>query len=165
MNLKETEDSILTYLRTNYGQFTYYHGPVPEDEQLIRDADGEVPPFFIVRFGKVNRSGRAVAGHRHDEYHSWVDMICISTVHEQARTAVDLILDGLTGFRPTGGSPMWPDGGQQDFVTRNYASRPVLSAQSQRFTYGINAHPSNSRLAPPVGGYGTGSYGSGSYGG
>lgn len=146
MNLKETEDSILAYLRTDYSQFTYLHGPVPEDDQIPRDASGEVPPIFIVRFGKINRGGRAVAGPRFDDYNSWVDMIAISTVHDDARTALNIVLDGLTGFVPTGGSPLWPDGGQQDFVSRNYASRPVLSAQSQRFSYGVNASPSKTRM-------------------
>lgn len=148
MKIKETEDSILAYLRTEYGQFTYFHGPVPEDDELPRDTEGEVPPFFIVRFGKINRLGRSMAGPRYDDYESWVDMICISSKHDDARTAVDLIVDGLTGFRPVGGSTLWPDGGQQDFVARNYASRPVVYAQSQRFSYGVNATPSNTRMTP-----------------
>ena len=149
IDLTTIEDSILSYLRTNYAQFEFLHGAVPEDEELPRDSDGEVPPLFLVRFGNIRRAGRAIAGPRFDEYTTWVELTCVSSYQRYSREALNIVTDGLTGFAPTGGSPMFPDGGQEDFAVRSYATRPVMFVQSQRFRYQVNTAPSRTLLKPP----------------
>ena len=168
-NIYAIRKDIANYLTTELPQFQFRTDSLPENIQMLRDTEGEVNPFFIVRPGKIRPRprGRSIAGPRHDDYYTWIDVICVGTEEDAVAESLSLVADYLVGYKPAGGTGIIPDGGQDDFITRNYASRPTLYVNSNRFEFGINIAPSPRPTRPtttPLG-YGHGPYGTTPYGG
>lgn len=147
-DLYAIQKDIETMLKTTFSQFVFYRTTVPEDKPVPRDGE-EVNPFFVLQFGKLYSSanGKSVAGARNDEYNSWVQIIGMGSVEDDVANALSLPVDKLIGYRPVGASPLEPDGGDPDYGSRQYAVRPVLYYQSQRFAFNINQNGLGSYLS------------------
>lgn len=147
-DLSAIQKDITTYLTTQFPHFDFVRNVTPEDEQVPRDGDQEVLPYFALRFGPMwaRPRGKSVAGPRNDEYYSWVTVIGIGSDEDDVGSALALIVDRLIGYQPVGAARLVPDGGEADYGSRQYSVRPVLYYQSQRFEFNINQSGINSYL-------------------
>lgn len=141
-DLYAIESATLAYLKAQFPAYPFYTNAVPEDELMPRTND-EVLPFFVVQNGPLwpRPRGKAVAGARHDEYYSWVQLICISSVEEQAAAALAMVTDKLVGYRTSLHTAFIPDGSGSDYGSRQYSVRPVVYFRSQRFEFNLKATP------------------------
>lgn len=137
-DLYAVQKDIKTMLETTFPEFLFYRNTMPEDEQIPRQGT-EVNPFFLLQWGPLydNIRGKSIRGARNDEYSSWVQVVSIGSVEEDAASALSLIVDRLLGYRPVGATGLIPKGGPTDYGSRQYSVRPVLYYQSQRFDFNI----------------------------
>lgn len=141
-DLSAIQHDIEDYLIATFPQYEFCRNVTPEDEQVPRDADQEVLPYFALQFGPMwpRPRGKSFMGARNDEYYSWVQVIGIGSDEVHVADALALMVDRLLGYKPEGATRLIPDGGQQDYGSRQYSVRPVLYFQSQRFEFGITQH-------------------------
>lgn len=149
-DLYSIQTSIEDYLVAELPQFKFYRGTIPEDQQVDRDENAEVEPFFIAQYGPMTplTKGRSIKGARNDEYTSWVQYVCVSSVERNAANALSLLVDRLIGFKPEGGTKLIPSGGPTDYGSRQYSVRPVLYYQSQQFDFNIAQNGLDGHLTP-----------------
>ena len=149
-DLHAIQETIKSHLESELPQYHYFRGVIPEDSQLIRDSDSEVPPFFELQFGPMipRPRGRSMAGPRNDEYYSWVQVVGIGSDEGHVSAALAVVVDRLIGYKPAGGTPLVPDNGPTDYGSRQYSIRPVMYYQSQRFEFGITQSGLNGYLTP-----------------
>jgi len=137
-NLFEIQKEIEDTLRTEFAQFSWFRGTIPEDEQVPRQGE-EANPFFVLQFGAMYDSprGKSIKGPRNDDYKSWVQIIGMGSVEDDISAALSLVVDRMIGMKVPGSTALIPDGGPPDYGSRQYSVRPVLYYQTQRFAFGI----------------------------
>ena len=139
-DLHAIEQDTKDYLESLFPEYPFYVSAVPEDEVTPRE-DEEVLPFFVIQNGPLwpRARGRAVAGARHDEYYSWMQLICISSVEDDASAALSMVTDPLIGYKTDKHTAFIPDGSGTDYGSRQYSVRPVLYYRSQRFEFNLKS--------------------------
>lgn len=139
-DLYAIEKEIKEYLQAEYPAYPFYTNQIPEDEAMPR-TDGEVLPFFVIQNGPLTPRvrGKNVAGVRHDEYYSWVQIICISSVEDDCSAALSMVTDKLTGYKTALHTALVPDGSTTDYGSRQYSVRPVIFYRSQRFEFNVKS--------------------------
>lgn len=137
-NLYQVQKDIEDTLRTEFPQFEWFRGTIPEDEEVPRQGE-EANPFFVIQFGAMYESprGKSIKGPRNDDYNSWVQIIGMGSVEDDIGAALAIVVNRMIGLRTPGSTALIPDGGTPDYGSRQYSVRPVLYYQSQRFKLGI----------------------------
>lgn len=147
-DLHAIQKNVITVLETKFPQYVFHRNTTPEDEQVPREGE-EVNPFFVIQFGQMYKRprGGSMKGARNDEYYSWLNVIAIGSVEDDAAAALSLVVDWMIGLKTAGATAMMPDGGPTDYGSRQYSVRPVLYYQSQRFEFNIKQNGLDGHLS------------------
>ena len=149
LNLIYAQDVIEAYINQEFPGYVVYSDDVLDDETLLK-MDNKVKPYIILSWGGLNRNTGAAsfAGVRHDEYTSSVDIVLAAPTSRQSRIALNVILDKLIGWKPTGGGAMTPFGGVTTAVVKNSAGRAHVYLASGRLEYAMNSENVGAYITP-----------------
>jgi len=149
LNLITVQEIIAAYVRQEFPAYEVYEDDILDNESLLR-TNNKVKPYIVLRWGGLMRDGRGTsfAGVRLDEYVSNVDVNVVAPTPTQCRKAMNIILDKLIGWKPTGGGALTPEGGAGLFVVNNREDKPHLYIASGRLTFAVNSEDPGAYITP-----------------
>lgn len=150
LNVVEVQDVIGAYIRQEFPNYEVYDEIVLDDQMLMK-VSNKVKPYIVLRWGGLVGSGRGAgsfAGVRYDEYVSTVDVNVIAPTPNQTRKAINIILDKLIGWKPTGGGALTPQGTSVGFVVPGPDGNPHLYVSSARLVFAVNSENVGSHITP-----------------
>lgn len=149
LNVVEVQDTIGAYIRQEFPNYDVYDDIVLDDQSLLK-VSSKVKPYIVLRWGGLIPAGvnTAFAGVRFDEYVSTVDINVIAPTPNQTRKAINIILDKLIGWKPTGGGAMTPQGGAAGFVVPGVDGTPHLYISSARLVFAVNSENVGAYITP-----------------
>lgn len=149
LNLVVVQDIITAYIRQEFPNYTVYEDDVLSDEMLLRIGN-KVKPYIVLRWGGLGRNtaGASFAGVRYDEYISSVDVCVIAPTGSQSRRSLNVILDKLIGWKPTGGGAMTPFGGDGLYVVDDRNGVPHVYVATGRLEFAVNSEDVGAHITP-----------------
>jgi hypothetical protein len=119
---------------------TVYENSVPDDKLLEHSNDGMLLPFIVIRHsGFVQRANeRGITGPRQDLGRAFAEIMCVGPTERSARQVLDLVTDKLTGFQPTGGSILTPEGIGKPYVVYDASGKASKFVADITFSYAVN---------------------------
>lgn len=149
LNVVEVQDIIEAYIKQEFPGYVVYSDDVLDDDALLK-MENKVKPYIILSWAGLirNTAATSFAGVRHDEYTSSVDIIVGAPNSRQCRVALNVILDKLIGWKPTGGGAMTPFGDISTGVVRNLNGRPHVYLASGRLEFAVNSENVGSYIQP-----------------
>lgn len=135
--LLPVQDQITTKL--NELSQTVYENAVPEDKQLTY-TDGKLLPFIVASYAGFVQipMERGITGPRADLGKSAVTVMCVGPTERSARQVADLVVDKLTGFKPSDAGVLEPETVGKTYSVSDSASRPVKYVSEVSFTFAVN---------------------------
>lgn len=149
LNVIEVQDIIEAHIRQEFPGYDVYNDDVLDDEALLK-IDNKLKPYIILSWAGLirNTGATSFAGVRHDEYTSSVDVIVAAPTSRQSRVSLNVILDRLIGWKPTGGGAMTPFGDISTGVVRNLSGKPHVYLASARLEFAVNSENVGSYIQP-----------------
>lgn len=149
LNLVYVQDLIAAYVRQEFPNYEVYEDDVIDDDAVIKMSN-QVKPYIVLKWGGLLRStaNTSFAGVRFDEYNSSVDVMTVAPNGKKARLSLNIILDKLTGWKPTGGGALTPFGGSALYVINNNLGAPSAYVASSRLTFTINGEDVGAYITP-----------------
>lgn len=136
--LLPVQDAIVTKL-SELAQ-TVYENAVPDDELLEHSVDGMMLPFIVIRHsGFIQPANeRGITGPKQDLARSFAEIMCVGPTERSSRQVLDLVTDKLTGFQPTGGSILTPEGIGKPYVVYDTSGKASKFVSDITFSYAVN---------------------------
>ena len=149
LNLVALQDIIVAHVRAQFPAYDVIEDEILDDDYLLK-VNGKVKPYIVLRWGGLfrNAANGSFAGVRFDEYTSAVDVNIIAPTPSQARRAMNIVMDNLIGWKPTGGGAMIPEGGSGVYVVVNDNNKPHLYIGSSRLSFTVNGEDVGSYITP-----------------
>jgi len=149
LNVITTQNSIEAYVAQEFPGYEVYDNDVVDDDFIIK-LGGKVKPYIVLNWGGLNNSpnGGSFAGARYDEYYSTVDVCVVGPNSKQARTALNVILDKLIGWKPVDSTPLSVSGGMDIVGIPDYNGKPNVYLASQRLRYNVNTTSIGTPITP-----------------
>lgn len=149
LNLFAVQEIIEAHIKAEFPGYQVYPDDVLDDEAILK-VENKAKPYIILSWGGLDRNLAATsfAGVRHDEYTSSVDVIVAAPTGKQSRMSLNVILDRLIGWKPTGGGAMTPFGGIATTVVNNSAGRPHVYLASGRLEFAMNSENVGEYIQP-----------------
>lgn len=118
---------------------TVYENGVPDDKQLTY-VDGKLLPFIVANYAGFVQMPmeRGITGPRADLGRSAVTVLCVGPNERSARQVADLVVDKLTGFKPSDAGVLEPETAGKTYSVYDSASRPVKYVSEVSFTFAVN---------------------------
>jgi len=140
LNLVAVQDTITAYIKAQFPAYDVVEDEILDDNYLLK-VNGKVKPYIVLRWGGLFRDtgGTSFSGVRFDQYTSAVDVNVIAPTPSQARRAMNIIMDRLIGWKPTGGGAMIPEGGSGVYVIVDDNNKPHIYLGSARLSFAINS--------------------------
>jgi hypothetical protein len=146
-------DAILARVKATLPFTPIFEDTVPDEVSIPSDTNLEFKPYGILRFGPLRPSyggGWAVAGPRHDDYNSTVDVMAVAPTGRMARQLHDVMMDCLIGFAPGGGGTITSEGSGSNFVVSSNEVRPTQMVAMARLKFPVNGTSVGEAMAPPI---------------
>jgi hypothetical protein len=148
LNLIYVQDIIAAYVREQFPGYEVYEDDVLDNEALLKQSN-KIKPYIVLQWAGLFASGStSFVGVRYDEYDSAVDINVVAPTPRQAREAMNIIMDKLIGWKPTGGGAMNPEGGSGLFVVPDYNGSPHVYIASTRLSFAVNSEDPGSYITP-----------------
>jgi hypothetical protein len=149
LDLVAVQDSIAAYIRQEFSGYEVYEDYVMDDETILKESN-KANPYIVLSWDGLRNSptGSSFVGARYDEYYSVVDVSVIAPTPKQARVASNIIVDKLVGWKPTGSTPMAPEGATGIWAVDNSNGRPHLYVASARLRFNVNTENVGSYITP-----------------
>lgn len=149
LDLSIPQEAIIAYVREQFPNYIVYDNSIINDEFVLKIGN-KVKPYIVVGFGGLYLSNRggSFAGARYDEYTSTVDITVVAAKPEHSRKGMNLVIDKLIGFKPTGISSMTLQGGAAMWGVADTNGVPHVYLSSQRLTYAVNSIDPGSYITP-----------------
>lgn len=149
LNLSIPQEAIMAYVRDEFPNYVVYDNSVLDDEFVLKIGN-KVKPYIVLGFGGLYPSNRggSFAGARFDEYTSTMDATVVAAKPEHARQGMNLVVDKLIGFKPTGISSMTLQGGSAMWGVADTNGVPHVYLASQRLTYAVNSEDPGAYITP-----------------
>lgn len=138
LSLLPVQDQITTKL--NELAQTVYDNGVPDDASLVYSDTGKLLPYIVANYAGFVQlaSEKGITGPRADLGRSAVAVSCVGPSERSARQVADLVLDKLTGFKPTDAGILEPENVGRSYVLYDANSRPVKYVAEVSFTFAVN---------------------------
>lgn len=151
LDLFAVQDTIYEYIVAEFPDYEVVEDGIPDDTDMPSQ-NGRIIPFIALTWGTLIRKpgGSSMQGARWDDYYSVVDVSVAGPVGKWTRSVASLVVDRLTGYRPTGGNEMVPVGTSTDFVVRDNNGNKTGYLTSQRMSFGVNGEDVGVPLSPPI---------------
>jgi hypothetical protein len=149
LNLVALQDIIAAHIKAEFPAYEVVQDEILDDDYLLK-VDGKVKPYIVLRWSGLFRDtgNTSFAGVRFDEYTSAVDVNIVAPTPSQARRAMNIVMDRLIGWKPTGGGSMIPEGGNGVYVVVNNSGKPHLYIGSARLGFTVNGEDVGSYITP-----------------
>jgi len=143
------QDSITAYVRQEFSGYEVYEDYVMDDESILKESN-KVKPYIVLSWDGLRNSGTGTSfvSSRFDEYYSVVDVSVIAPTARQARISSNVIIDKLIGWKPTGSTPMAPEGSTGIWAVENNNGKPHLYVASARLRFNVNSENVGSYITP-----------------
>jgi hypothetical protein len=149
LNLVALQDIIAAHIKAEFPAYEVIEDEILDDDYLLK-VNGKIKPYIVLRWSGLFRDAGATsfAGVRYDEYNSSVDINAIAPTPSQARRAMNIVMDKLIGWKPTGGGAMIPEGGGDVYVVVGDNNKPHLYIGSARLGFTVNGEDVGSYITP-----------------
>ena len=142
LDLVAIQDSILSHVESTFPNYEVKEDFVLDDESILK-LDNKVKPFIVIRWHGLQRSfnDASFGGPRKDSYVSGMDIMVIAPKPRQCRLALNMILDGLIGYKVANLYPLTPDGNGDLFTVADFDAKPhmYIAVNSLSFQVDSNA--------------------------
>lgn len=147
LNLVALQENIAAHVRAEFPNYDVKEDDVIDDEYLLKSG-GKIKPYIVLRWGGLfrNTANANFAGVRFDEYISSVDIIVVAPTGSQARKGLNVVMDKLIGWKPSGSSPLTPFGGAGVYTFNTGDGRPHVYAASGRLRFAVNGEDPGSYI-------------------
>lgn len=117
LDFNDSYQDIIDKLKSDLAPVPVYESSVPINVEK-EAVNGMFSPYLVISIGGGirERGGRHVANMRMDTLAYWVTVVCVAPDDDVARMLKGEVLNSLTAFVPTDGSPLSPEGGQAQSV-------------------------------------------------
>jgi hypothetical protein len=149
LDLIAIQDNITAYVAQEFSGYPIYEDDIIDDEFVLKQ-ENKIKPYIVLRWDGLRSSGTgpSFVGARFDEYYSVVDITVIAPAPRQARLALNIIVDKLIGWKPTGSTPLAAEGGAGYWPITDNSGRPHVYAASYRLRFNVNAENVGSYITP-----------------
>ena len=149
LDLSIPQEAIMAFVRQEFPNYVVYDNSMLDDEFVLKIGN-KVKPYIVLGFGGIypNSRGGSFAGPRFDEYTSTIDATVVAAKPEHARKGMNLVVDKLVGYKPTGASPMTLQGGAAMWGVPDVNGVPHVYLASQRLTYAVNSSNPGAYITP-----------------
>lgn len=149
LDLSVPQEAVMAYVRAQFPNYVVYDNSILDDEFILKIGN-KVKPYIVLGFGGLylGSRGGSFGGARHDEYTTTVDATVVAAKPEHARQGMNLVVDKLIGFKPTGTSAMTLQGGSAMWGVPDLNGVPHVYVASQRLTYAINSENPGAYITP-----------------
>lgn len=149
-NLVSVQNTILSYLESEFPDYKIYEDYVLNEQELQR-VDKRVKPYIVVAWHGLERlnSAAAISGVRRDEYESGFDIGVIAPTPKQCRYAMNIIVDNLIGYSFDNTAYLTPGGSSSPFVAAARDGMPHLYMAMAEFTFPMNYNNPGAYMTPP----------------
>jgi hypothetical protein len=150
LNLISIQDTILTYIESEFPQYKVYEDYILDEQQLQR-VDARVKPYIVIAWHGLNRLGgnAAISGVRKDEYESGFDIGVIAPTPKQCRKALNIIIDNLIGYSYDSVGYLTPGSSTGAFVVAQREGTPHLYMAMAEFGFPMNTTNPGQPMTPP----------------
>lgn len=151
LSLVPSHDAITARVKAVLPNTPVFEDTLPDEVMPGRDADGQMIPYIILRFGPLRKAygtGEAVAGVRHDNYFGTVDVMGIAPTGRMARQLFDILTDCLVGFAPGDGGTISLEGSASNFVVSSNEARPTQMVCMVRMKFPANGTSVGEPMTP-----------------
>jgi hypothetical protein len=151
-NLVAVQDTILTYIESEFSQYKVYEDYILNEQELQR-VDKRIKPYIVISWHGLSRLGgnAAISGVRQDEYESGFDIGIIAPTPKQCRKGMNIIIDNLIGYSYDNVSYLTPGQSSSAFVVSSRDGVPHLYMAMAEFTFQMNTTAPGSYITPPTG--------------
>lgn len=141
VNPQQEQDSITSYLRTEYPAMAIIEGGLPGDfNDAITYSEEGVNTFVLLWYSNI-KPGRkkGFGGRKLDSYYATVDVSVIARDEGRSRYVLNDITDRLIDFKAVGGgrltqgTPLFADARQ----VKQEATKPERWMRTTRFDFGV----------------------------
>lgn len=149
LNLVYVQDVITAHIKNEFPGYEVYEDDILNDESILRIGN-KVKPYIVLRWGGLGRNtaNTSFAGVRYDEYNSSVDICVVAPTGSQARRGLNIIIDKLIGWKPTGGGAMTPSSGTGLYVVDDRDGVPHVYIATSRLDFAMNSEGVGSYITP-----------------
>lgn len=145
LDIYSYQEAITAKVKALYPDYEVLEDTLDDDSVLVRDSNGKMEPFIILRYGPLmpKRRGKSFRGARYDEYYGTVDVMAIAPKGNIARRLSSAVTIDLIDWKPDGISPLTlqDDGGMfAAFVVSSNEARPTRSIASERLRFNVNTN-------------------------
>jgi hypothetical protein len=149
LNLVYVQDLIAAYVRQEFPNYEVYEDDVIDDDAVLKMSN-QVKPYIVLKWGGLSRdtANTSFAGVRFDEYNSSVDVMVVAPTGKKARLSLNIILDKLIGWKPTGGGALTPFGGAAVYVLNSNNGAPYVYVASGRLNFALNSEDAGAYITP-----------------
>ena len=139
LNIIPIQDDIASYIEAEFPNYEVIQDMLLDEETILKN-DNNIKPYIVLRWGGLWALGsKSFAGVRHDEYSSTVDIAVVAPTPRQCRLSLNAILDIMIGYKPTDGTPLYPQGANTLLSVGNNNGKPAVYVASSRLVFGVNA--------------------------
>lgn len=149
-NLVAVQNTILSYLETEFSDYDIYEDYLLNEQELLR-VDNRVKPYIVIAWHGLDRlaGNAAISGVRHDEYVSGFDIGVIAPTPKQCRYAINIIIDNLIGYSFDGTAYLTPGQSSSPFVAASRDGVPHLYMAMSEFSFPMNYDSPGQAMTPP----------------
>lgn len=149
LNLVALQDVIAAYIRQEFPGYEVYEDDVI-DNTSIHKTNGKLVPYIVLTWGGLNRNTGSAnfGGVRYDEYNSSVSVFVVAPTGKQARRGINVVMDKLIGWKPTGGTALTPFVSAGNYTVNDDAGRPHAYVSVGRLSFQVNGENPGAPIAP-----------------
>jgi hypothetical protein len=149
-NLVSVQNTILSYLQTQFSDYEIYEDYLISEQELQR-VNNQVKPYIVIAWHGLDRLGSnaAISGVRQDEYESGFDIGVIAPTPKQCRYAINIIIDNLIGYSFDGTAYLTPGQSSSPFVAAARDGVPHLYMAMSEFSFPMNYDNPGQAMTPP----------------
>lgn len=138
LSLLPVQDQIVVKLNELPQQV--FESGVPDDTLLAYSTEGKLLPFVVAAFSGFVQlpMERGITGARQDMGRSYLLVSCIGPSERSARQVADLVLEKLTGFKPTDSGELQPEPTGRPYIVYDSNAKPLRYVSEVAFGFPVN---------------------------
>lgn len=139
INPYRVQQRITAYLKSVLKE-PVFEGAVPSPETIVRDANGNIRPYIVIRYSDISRDyrGNSMAGPRLDSYYCFIDLISVSADDQTSRIVAGNAMDKFIGWVPEEGGPVTKVGGGGEFSILDGRDKPAAMIVASGYRVALN---------------------------
>ena len=149
LNLLTIQDQISAYIGQEFPNYEIHEDFILDNEQVLKSGN-KTKPYIVLTWDGLGRSpaNASFGGVRYDEYYSSFQIGIVAPTPKQCRMSLNIILDRLIGWVPTGSGRLVPIGSGGTYVAVQRNGKPELYVSTGALSFPVNGSDVGAYITP-----------------